>query len=435
MITKKHHITSHYKSSKESRSLKTNRKTKNSSTKISSISNIRESNIHNSNGLGLTNKAIIDQMNYLFASNSYKDVKYHLEELYKLLIVPDTTFQTITSQITLLDKSGGSGALIGILKTDKNQVIKIYDNLKSTDGEITYNKCIKISNKFNEIFINLLLSNIDSIIKIKLNESLLIKKHILPLIVYGISSKGSFITIPLIGISTIYKGIQYRITNLRELLDINHLELLKKSIITKRDDILAKYDVFITDKISSYIKVINILQKYLSFVNTDVKLTNVFIQETKANIPSKYGILEKYGFITNFECIISDLEKTSIHIGKYKIITRARSPLKVKILTKIGKGLAYDVRYMCDDYIKSCEKISIMDFDILSLIIDLLVQLLRLDSDFMKYIPQFSGMIKKFINPNLYNTLLEILKNGKYRIDKNYSYHISNIIFELCKKI
>ena len=92
-------------------------------------------------------------------------------------------------------------------------------------------------------------------------------------------------------------------------------------------------------------------------------------------------------------------------------------------------GLAYDVRYTCNDYIKSCEQISIMDFDILSLIIDLLVQLLRLDSDFMKYIPEFSMMIQTFINPNLYNTLLEMLINGKYRIDKNYSYHISNIIF------
>ena len=227
MITKKNYKSSHYKSSKESRSLK-----KFSSTKISS-----KSNIHNSNGVSLTNKAIIDQMQYLFDSNSYEDVKYHLEELYKLLIVPDKTFQNIKSQTTLLDKSGSSGALIGILKTDKTQVIKIYDSLKSNDLEIIYDKCIKISNKFNEIFINLLLSNIDSIIKMKLSETLLIKKHILPLLVYGISSKGTFISIPLIGISTIYKGIQYRITNLRELLDINHLELLRQTIITKRFDI------------------------------------------------------------------------------------------------------------------------------------------------------------------------------------------------------
>lgn len=379
-------------------------------------------------------KNIIIYMKKLFVSTNHEDFKTYLEEIYTILKIPQIEFQNILKLIVPFAKIGHSGAKIGINKYYKNQVIKIFTSKQQDINKaINYDKCIKISNNFNEIFINLLLSNINSIIHMKKNEILLIKKHILPILNCGISSDGTFIVIPLIGLSVRISEVHHKITNLRELLYLNHLELLRKAITEKRVDILSNYDKFITDKIGSYLLAIKILQKYLNFIHTDVKLTNIFIKKI-SKPTNKYNILEKNGFIINFECIISDLEKTNIQIGKYKITTIPNNPLKVKLLTTIGKGLIYDVRYTCNRNIKSCSYISIMDFDILCLVIDLLVQLLQVDNDFMMYLPHFSEMIQKIIKPNLYNKLLEILKKGNYKIDKNYSYLIGNIIIKLCKK-
>jgi hypothetical protein len=219
---------------------------------------------------------------------------------------------------------------------------------------------------------------------------------------------------------------------MRQLLDKNHSKLLKKAILEKRNDILNEYDKFIAKKINSYLEVLRLLQKYLYYVNSDIKLTNIFIKKSSNQ---ETDILSKYGFITNFETIMADLEKSSININHLKITTEPSLLFKFVIpLSKlIRKGLVYDVRYGCNTKMKTCSKIDILDYDVLSVVIDLFVQLITIKTDILDDFTELSKCIISYLGNTMFTKLKHILEEGKYKINGNYSLKIGNIISKLCK--
>ena len=115
-----------------------------------------------------------------------------------------------------------------------------------------------------------------------------------------------------------------------------------------------------------------------------------------------------------------------------KITTIPNSKLKYLLYDLIGQGLIIDVRYGCDIKLSKCSKINIMDFDLLSLIIDLLVQFILIKNDIMNYFKGLSLYFSNQIGSNQFDKLHNILKDGKYEINKNYLYHITNIAKKLC---
>lgn len=392
-----------------------------------------------------TNK-LISISRILFQSNNYLQAKELLKMFYNGLLISDTRFQEINKLIIPFGKSGHSGSKIGILRNNPEQVIKLFISKMNINKVFIVSDCLKISNSFNEIFINFIITHLDKLISIPLNELKKVKNHSLPLLDYGISNLGSFITIPLIGLSESCKTNSVSskwISNLREMLDFNHKELLERAFKENRDDILEEYDKFMASKISDYIDTLRILQNRIKYLNSDIKLTNVFIKKNNSkdinNIiekkMTKEKILEKWGFITNFKLVLSDLEKSSITVNGLKITTEPRSPLKIKIASLIGKGLIYDLRYGCKMEIESCKMLDIMDIDILTLIIDYYALMLRINKKFISRMSRIKNMLKKYIESDLLNEIQVILEKGKYKIDKNYSFIIGNILHILCNKI
>jgi len=386
-------------------------------------------------------KTLISISRTLFLSKNYIQARDLLKIFYNIILISDANFKEISNSIIPFGKLGHSGSKIGISRNNSNQVIKLFLNKIDINTEIIVQDCLKISNRFNEIFINFIITHLDKLISIPPNEFKKVKYHSLPLLDYGISNLGSYITIPLIGLAehpyTNTNPGKF-ITNLRELLELNHKEYLERAFKENRNDILEEYDKFMAIKIAEYIDVIRILQNRLTYFNSDIKLTNIFIKKDNKkynNITTKEKTLEDWGFITNFKCIISDLEKSSIVINELKITTLPRSQLKITIARLIDKGLIYDLRYGCKMEMKKCPMLDIMDIDILTLIIDYYAFMLRINSEFISRMSIIKTMFKKYIESNLLNEIQVILEKGKYKIDKNYSYIIGNILQTLCSKI
>jgi hypothetical protein len=376
----------------------------------------------------------------LLKTEKYENAKQTLVQLYDNFQISDTYFKEIKKNTKSFKKSGHSGSFLGKSVEYTDRVNKIFSGKMDINNTFKIDKCLKISNEFNEIFINLLINNLDKLVNISSSDFKKVKMHTLPLLEYGISNNGSgsYITIPLIGINNHNHNHNHNhdkilISNMRELLDINHTKLLAKAIQEDRKDILAEYDIFITKKLNSYLEVLRILQKYIHYINSDIKLTNVFIRKIK-NTKEEWKTLINYGFITDFDLIIGDLEKSSIDINKLKITTEPSFAFKIitPLSKLIGKGLVYDIRYGCNMIMDTCSKINIFDYDLLSMIIDLCVQLLLLKNNILDEFKELSKCIALYLGYKHYSKLKNILEEGKYKINGNYSLRISNIIIKLC---
>ena len=377
---------------------------------------------------------LLNDIKKLFKSTNYETARDILRKIFINLQISETQFDEIYKQVIPFNKSGHSGAIIGSLQNNKQNVIKIFTDKLNINNSFIIFDCLKISNRFNEIFINYLLTNLNNIIQIQQDAYKKIKKHIIPILDYGICNKGSYIVIPLIGITNNTTG-QYKnklITNLRELLEFNHNEFILKALNENRNDILEEYDKFMSEKIKDYFKVLKILQKYLKYLNSDVKLTNVFIKKDNT---STNKLLNDWGFITDFVLILSDLEKSSININNLRITTETRSHLKIMLAKLIKKGLIYDIRYGCDILLKSCKKIDFFDIDILTFIIDYYAFMLRINYNFINEMHNIFNTMNTFININILNVTIKLLTEGKYKIDKHYSYIIGNILQKICNTL
>lgn len=116
-------------------------------------------------------------------------------------------------------------------------------------------------------------------------------------------------------------GIDYNnklLTNLFEILINNHIPILKKAIKNNDLKILEIYNKFIVSLLSDYSRVLLVLQKYINYINTDVKLNNVFIKSVKNENPL-YNKLRDQGFLIDFIVIVADLDKSFFISIIYKL--------------------------------------------------------------------------------------------------------------------
>lgn len=422
------------------------------SSSIKSIKNASSSAsmYKNDNKLINRDKNNILVLKSLFECKTYLEVKEKLIQFHNNSKITDARIQIMKNAITPLNKGGKSGSIVGYFKP--TEVTKLF--IRSiNEYEITsINECLKLSNIFNEMLVNFLLTNVSKIIPAITNpEKQLLERHTLPLLNYGISSSGSFITIPMVGINGI--------TNLRELLEDNHSKLFKsqspsltKEIKDINDALLETYDQIMANKIAGYCNTLRVLQKYLKYVNSDVKMTNIFIRgkpvntarvskltrktstsTTRKSRKYKNASLEGMGIITDFELIISDLEKSAMTINDLHITTEARSPMKITLSGLIGQRLIYDIRYGCSDIIPKCNSISILDVDIIMFIIDYYAFMLRMDSNFITRMPKIYNTFKELLGDELMAKIKDILEEGKYVIDTNFSFKIGKVLKKICQ--
>ncbi len=359
---------------------------------------------------------------------TYLELKNILIQFYNNSKINDMQFEILNNNIIPLSTKGKSGSIIGYFKSKPNEVIKLFNRSINEYDIINIDKCLKLSNIFNEIIINFLVSNLDKIIpSITKDEKNLLDNHTLELLNYGISKHGSFITIPLVGLK--------ETTNLRELLEKNHSKLFNNISSSKK--LLESYDKLMSSKIAGYFRALRVLQKYLKYVNSDVKMTNIFIRvkSLKKSNEYKYQDLEELGLITDFELIISDLEKSSISVNELSITTRARSQLKITLSRLINQGLIYDIRYSCSRILDKCTGINILDIDIVMFAIDYYAFMLRMDKDFIINMPKIYETFKDILGYELVEKIRNILEIGKYKIDTNYSFKIGNILQKICNKM
>jgi hypothetical protein len=269
------------------------------------------------------------------------------------------------------NKQGKSGSVVGYLDNDDNKIIKFYYYKTNENKLIMHqnnNNCLTVDNKINEILMNVIISNIQYFPKITSKEVNLVKKHTLTIDKYCLSDKGSFIIMNKIGIDYNNKFL----TNLFEILIDNHIPILKKAIKNNDIEILKIYNKFIISLLSDYAKVLLVLQKYINYINTDVKLNNVFVKSVK-NKNSLYNKLRDYGFLIDFIVIVADLDKSFCYINNIQIISKNEQHFFTKIiLKKFNLNLLTDTRHICNyNFNDNCGKISLKELDMLTFIINL----------------------------------------------------------------
>lgn len=357
-------------------------------------------------------------------------------------------FADYVAQIKPLASQGKSGSVVGTLPHMPDSIIKMYKYKINPVNLIKINgKCIRIDNKLNELLINIIIKYLPQLFNLKPDEVRILKRNTLMITHHGISDDGSFIILPKIGISS--REGKY-ITNLRELIEFNHHPILVDILSggdekkQDREDILAEYDLFIKEKMVNYIEVLKLFQRKLKYINTDVKMTNIFIKPIPGGGNSsnaRYKRLRDRGFIVDFEMVLADLEKSSYFLGKDSgmvITTFPRSPAKLSVLYLIGHALDNNIRYGCDKTLKNTvcnNKLDTMDYDPVCLIIDFYAYMLRIDPRMIELLPGIYGVMVDILGSDKITTLVKILKNGKYKIDKRYSFVINGIISKYCKMV
>lgn len=340
------------------------------------------------------------------------------------------------------DIQGKSGALVGYLKNEPNTVIKInyYNHKPNFDFFFNIKECLQINNKLNEIIINNILNNLESLNVFSKKEIEEIKPYILELKGSGFSDKGIYILLPLVGFE--YKITPEKtkyVTNLTDILVLNHKELLDKAIKNKDYHIISLYDEYLSLMLTNYFKILYLLNSRLDYINTDLKLNNIFISR-KTNNNVKFQSLKTYGFEIDFNIIISDLEKSIYKINNIKTITIPNKPLKVKFADIFGYGLIYRIRYECiTDFEKKCKNLKSRDYDILFMIINILVILHRNNNftEMKNYLDKTLDIIKKTlnINNNDLEIFLKIISKNVFNKDKNVQFYLNIIISKICKNM
>ena len=343
------------------------------------------------------------------------------------------------------DIQGNSGAIVGYLKNDPKTVLKIqyYDSKSSKPNYDLFfktNQCLQINNKLNEILTNNIINNLDSLNVFTKRQIEQIKPYILELKDSGFSDKGIYILLPLVGFEyKVSPNTSKYVSNLTDIMVLNHKVLLDKAISTNNFSIIELYDDYLSLMLIKYFEILYLLQHKLEYINTDLKLNNVFVSR-KINKNPKFNKLKSYGFDIDFQLIISDLEKSIYKINNIKTITIPNNPLRVKVADTLGYGLIYHIRYQCiSDFEKKCPKLKTLDYDILFMIINLLVMLHRNNSfpKMKNYLKKTLQLIQKTLklNNNELEIFLKIINNNIFNKDVKVQYYLNLIISEICKKI
>lgn len=376
--------------------------------------------------------------------NSFdKDVEKtvsNLRNLYRQQITTesDSKFQTYLAKFKPFDSNvqGRSGSIVGTLSDMPNIVMKIDYYKKRTKPEeliiSSKDKCLMIDNRINEIFANIILSSPSKELGFTGPESTNLKKYFLPVIDSGFTNQGSYLLIPLVGIEL--QNGKY-ITNLKELLE-QHLKIISKNNNPKIKEL---YGQFLVEKLSKFFSVLEIMQKKLNFVSTDLKLGNIFIRKT-TKISKKFSELDKIGLITNFDLLFTDLEKTVYNVNGIDVLTIPNNSSKDKILKILGYDLLKLIRHQCGfDYNKFCKKTRLYDYDKMMVMINILTTIRKYHKSYFKYLVSGNSNYMSFFRKTLRlsdkdeKQILKII-NQPHIYPEGYSTSLNIIIAKFCKK-
>lgn len=470
IVTKKTKISKKSKKTQKTQKTHNPRKILTSNMKKS----ISKSKLSSASTSTSTSSKVENDLKFLKELVNSKDNNSKVEILKNLIsqnrIMPKE-FKKYMNETKLLSFQGKSGSIIGEFKLMPNTIIKFYKFNLDVDKLFKLDECLKIDNKINETLSNLVITYLPQLFKLSQPDILKLRRNTMSIIDYGFSDIGTYTILPKIGI---YDKISSKyITNFRELLEYNHHRVFSNNVFKKNNDdkknddkkneemirdILEEYDKMMSEKINNYLETLEILQKTIYYINSDSKLSNIFIRQSsngnkKTN--SKWTLLDSIGIITDFEFIIADLEKSSYTLNKFQdntnyfknmIITYPRNKLKNYLLKLIGYNLMYNVRLTCNKSLKNtkCNNVfELLDYDLLCIVILFYDNILKFNKNIIESLPETKKIFLKYFKMNDNNIneknkkleiLINMLKKDKYNINSMYSYIINKVINNFCEK-
>lgn len=269
---------------------------------------------------------------------------------------------------------GYSGAIIGYIKNKPGYVMKINKISKKMNANkaVKYDVCYFLFNSFNEVLVNVLLSNLPLISKyvnFPTAELNLCKRHILKIKDVGIIDNNICLIFPLIG----YKDEKGRMNStLKDVFVRNHLPNLIHEIKNNNESQIALYDHYLVSVIDKYYKVMTILNRRINYINSDTKLSNIFIRKRK-NTKKIYSNLRKDGFFIDIVPLIADLDKANLDINNVKILSQHKNSLLKYISKLLGYSrIIHEARYDCvSNFGKKYKRYKLSDIDKITLMFDI----------------------------------------------------------------
>ena len=408
---------------------------------VSSILSLKRTKINSRNSRNSRNNETNQNflVDILYNTSTPTEIINKLKDFYKTNI-DNEKFLKYEKEFVSFDKSiqGKSGSIVGYLKNKPQSVLKVHYLKTNINKLIYYDGCVQLNNKFNEIFMNIILNNIKYLPNFTSKEVKEVKKHILEIEDYGFGNSSYYILMPLVGMNYIDKNNKNKkhfMTNLKDVMNLNHSPCLKKALKENNTEILNLYDEFLAESLSSLFNVFKILQKNLKFVNGDAKLANIFIKSQK-NTEPQFDKLREYGFVIDYDLLLADLEKANITINNNKFLTYPNFKNIPEILIKLaGVKLINEMRHSCNIKMnKLCPNLSINDYDILCIIIDFYTRFLKIDINFINYFSKTNELYKQFLSISdiNYNKLIKILKKGDYNLNSKVTPQLSRILTKIC---
>ena len=328
---------------------------------------------------------------------------------------------------------GKSGAILGFV--DDNKIIK-FNEISKKQNSINYKNCIYLKYNFNELLLNLILSNLKYFIKKKseLKKLSSIEPYILKIQNAGIKNQNTFIIMNKIGL--LYYDKFY--TNLNEIFIDNYIPKLLDCIKENDTKTLDEFNNFLSEILSNYFRVLKFLNTNIGFIHTDSKTLNIFVNKNN-KFTRKYKVLKNKGFIVNYIPLVSDLDKSTLNLkiknktsktkknnnnlknlqsskAKSKknsntklsnnthliILPYDDNPFKTNISKMFGFDFIYHTRYLCDSDRKNiCRIFKSYHYDRLTVIFELYIiiyKFLEIPSGKKIVILYFMYLIEMYLN-------------------------------------
>lgn len=393
-------------------------------------------------------------------STKLKNKKETLDKLYEYFdsIKNKNNFNKLLEKATLFnkDKLGKSGANIGIIKINSNDKILKFYRYKTNTNIYDYNdNCIKLFSPYNEIILNIVISNLSYFFN---NKSSLLEyrkknydKYILKLDYFGINDNSSFIINEKVGILDEINQKYY--TTLYDLFKNNYLSKLLKAFKTNKLNIINKFCEFLKELLHDYLKCLQLINKTIDFIHTDLKCKNVFIKNVLLDnkFKKKFKLLIDNGFIINIIPLVSDLDKSIIKLNNTNIIVYTINK-KERYLSKYNTRFKYiyNYRYNCFRDNAFCSKFKSYHLDRLTLFYDIYIYLYlnifkKLNNislkEYYDKITLFNNFVKKMLNINdnefilfykrINNSYLLKIKSSPIKL----SVHINAMLYNFCNKL
>ena len=376
------------------------------------------------------------------------------------------------------NKMGKSGAILGYL--DNNKIIK-FNEISKKQNSINYKNCVYLKYNFNELLLNLILSNLKHFIKKKseLKKLSSIEPYILKIENGGIKNQNTFIIMNKIGI--LHNDKFY--TNLNEIFINNYIPKLLDCIKENDTKTLDEFNKFLSEILTNYFRVLKFLNTNIGFIHTDSKTLNIFVNKND-KFTIKYKKLKNKGFIVNYIPLVSDLDKSTLNLkiknetsktkknnnnlrnlqsskakSKKKsnnkipndtpliILPYDDSPFKTNTSKMFGFDFIYHTRYLCDSDRKNiCRIFKSYHYDRLTVIFELYIiiyKFLEIPSgkkNCYSLFHVFNRNVSKFLDINekqtelIYKTIKNsiLIKNAE---SLSLGFHINKVIGNYCRNI